>query len=76
MKNTIKLSLSEAMVIKTEGENVCIELTMFGAGVAKKTLDASTFGAVMFAMEQAGEAIEVARQNRRALEIAGQGGAS
>ena len=76
MKNTIKLSLSEAMVITTEGEHVCIELTMFGAGVGKKRLDASTFGAVMFALEQAGESIELARQNRRAQEIAGQGVAS
>lgn len=76
MKTTIKLSISEAMVIEPKGETVCIDLTMFGATVASKSLDADKFGAVMFAMERAGEAIEVARQNRRALEIAGQGGAS
>jgi hypothetical protein len=41
---------------------------MFGATVAKKELDADKFGAVMFAMERAGEAIEQARMLRRAQE--------
>ncbi len=75
MKTTVKLSISEAMVISPEGENVRIELTMFGATVHSRLLDADKVGAMQFAMERAAEAIELARQNRRAVEIAGQGGA-
>lgn len=70
MKNTIKLSIAEAMVITTKGEDVHIELTMFGATVAKKELDAGKLGAVMFALDEAGRSIEQARMLRRAQEQA------
>jgi len=76
MKNTIKLSKIESLVIETVGEQIRLSVVVFGSSVATKVLDADQLGATMFALERAAEVIEVARQNRRALEIAGQGGAT
>lgn len=67
MKNTIKLSISEALVIQPKGEGVQLDVTLFGAAVASKVLDLNTLGALMFALEQAGEAAEQARMLNAAM---------
>lgn len=75
MKTTVKLSLTETVLIEPVGEGVRLVLTTCGLKVADKLLTADQVGALQFAIDAAAEAVELARQNRRAREIAGQGAA-
>lgn len=61
MKNTIKISISEALVIQPKGEGVQLDVMMFGVSVASKVIDLNAVGALMFALEQAAEVAERAR---------------
>lgn len=61
MKNTIKLSIREAIVIQPNGTGIQLDIQLFGATVASKVLDLNAAGALMFALEQAAEAAEQAR---------------
>jgi len=67
MKNTIKLSQTESIVIQPQGQGVRLDLVMFGATVASKLLDLDKVGAVMFAFEQAAESAEQARMLAAAM---------
>lgn len=61
MKNTIKLSISESLVIQPKGDGIQLDVTLFGATIASKVLSLDMAGALMFALEQAAEAAEQSR---------------
>jgi hypothetical protein len=67
MKNTIKLSPTESLVIQPNGQGVQFDVMAFGIVVASKVLDLDTVGALMFAFERAAECAESARMLASAM---------
>lgn len=59
--HTIKVSLSEAVQVRADGEKVNVSALLLGVSVGSRSVDLATVGAVIFALEQAAEQAEQAR---------------
>jgi hypothetical protein len=69
--HVIKVSALEAIKVSPEGEGVRIAALMAGREIGHRVANLDQVGVLLFALEQAAEVAERARQLNRAREQAG-----